>query len=140
MRDSSCLYNESDSYCHPTLCGIKMFLSLQHEMNLENAGHGDLAHYASYMNTACDHCEGCGYVNYNEATKEQKEEVKDCDYRHPSNVILPEPIESYKLLSEVKKQQLLKQYEIALKKIAAIEEDFRSTFGEEIHVESSKTS
>ena len=132
MIDSSCLYNECDSWCHPTLCGIKMFLQKVHEKNLENSGHIDLVSYASLTDIACNKCEGCGYVDCRIASKQQHDEVEHQDYRHPLNVMLPEPLESYKIALEVKRETLLSRYRKLKKELEDTARDFKETFEEEI--------
>ena len=132
MIDSSCLYNECDSWCHPTLCGIKMFLQEVHEKNLENSGHADLASYASLTDIACNKCEGCGYVDYHIASKQQHDEVEHQDCRHPLDVMLPEPLESYKIALEVKRETLLSRYRKLKKELEDTARDFKETFEEEI--------
>ena len=132
MMDSSCLYNECDSWCHPTLCGIKLCLQEVHKKNLENSGHANLASYASLTDIACNKCEGCGYIDCRIASKQQHDEVEHQDYRHPLNVMLPEPLESYKIALEVKRETLLSRYRKLKKELEDTARDFKETFEEEI--------
>lgn len=71
-----------------------------HERNLENIGHEDLCQYVRMtFDDKCDHADGCGYdglpKNYINLGDEEDELQTD--------IILPEPLESYTLGMKSKK-------------------------------------
>ena len=129
MHDSSCKWNECDSYCHPTLCGIKLYLQQCHEENLEHSGNQDLASYICYMNVTCNKCENCGYVTHDDEVLGSSLE----NFRHPDDMILPEPIESYQFGRDLKRKVLLERKDHLLKVLKENAQQFKEEFGEDIN-------
>lgn len=103
MRDSSCIFNESDAWCHPTLCRRKMELEDAHENNLEHIGYDDLSQYVDMeFDVAYNRTEQCGYKKTSNNYIFSLRQV-------PTDIILPEPLESFDLACKLKKQWLQKK-------------------------------
>lgn len=137
MWFANCAFNEFDSNCHPTLCGIKCQMLEWHEENLENTGHSYLLEFLlNGFDVSCNKKDGCGFIDNNDLDKnfhdELKRQIANDQHTHPLSLCHPDPIETYALVKNLKKKCLISKYIDLRKKITAVQKDFKDTFNEDI--------